>query len=883
MLFPFSFEGAARIWLEKEPPRSIFTWDDFVSKFINQFFPLSKTTNLCNEITNFQQCFDESFSEAWDRLEDLLQACPHHGFSELHQLDTFYNALNFKNQDSLNFAAGGNFLDKMPRECLAIIESKSKVCYSRNKPVVDKVSTNTSTSGISPDVANLKDMVKALLLDKKCQNQSPAPMKAVKESCVTCRVLYWIEGLVEVEEKSCPVDNWEFTFKVVDTNGAENLAADHLSRLENPYQNVLDPKEINESFPLETLNLVSTCGNQSTPWLADFTNYHARNFVFKGMSSQQKNKFFKDVKHYLWDDPFLFKIYVDQAIKRCVYGQEAIDILKACHYGPTGGHHGPNYTSNKTAGDHRIVQLNELNELRDQAYENSLIYKEKTKRLHDSKIKDRVFNIDDRVLLFNSRLKIFSGKLKSCWSGPFTISHVFPYGTVELSHPDGPNFKRCKRKRINFWRRCRGNDPEVQKETDQFLAPLPGRCNPLIVHHCCYECVNSLNDFFCYQCTCEFCGNDAHVGYNCPAQVPSFQTLPSFPQQYPCCEDCRVLPGTDHCQTPQYTINHPIFNVHNDFLHSQNELTIAQNKLMEQMTQLTSMCEMACQIIQKNQEEKRIEEEQAAKAQNSKILACCDDDDDYDSAITPNEPIDSLSMGDEHLDTIPATESNEFIKSCFKNLVPNPSESEGENGCDALACFTTFSNILFDAEYEFDSSDDQSLSDEDFPEKIFSNPLFEEEIISTKIDMHHFDAESDLIESMLNHDSSIISSSLKIDSLLDEFVGELTLLKAIPPRIDKTDCRPENEIRFIERLLYDNSSPRPPEEFVSENSDADIESFSPSPIPIKDSDSRMEEIDLTFTLDDPMAPAIEEDDDDSERDILILEESFDNCSLPPCN
>nr|GEV23492.1 reverse transcriptase domain-containing protein [Tanacetum cinerariifolium] len=92
----------------------------------------------------------------------------------------------------------------------------------------------------------------------------------------------------------------------------------------------------------------------------------------------------------------------------------------------------------QTAGDHKKFQLNEL---RDQAYENPLIYKEKTKRLHDLKIKDRVFNIDDKVLLFNSRLKIFSGKLKSRWSRPFTISHVFPYGTVELSQPDGPNFK----------------------------------------------------------------------------------------------------------------------------------------------------------------------------------------------------------------------------------------------------------------------------------------------------------------------------------------------------------------------------------------------------------------------------------------------------------
>nr|GEY32874.1 reverse transcriptase domain-containing protein [Tanacetum cinerariifolium] len=143
MLFPFSLEGAARIWLEKEPPRSTQTWDDLVSKFINQFFPPSKTTN---------------FYEAWERFNDLLRACPHHGFSELHQLNTFYNALNVNDQDSLNSAA----------------------------------STSSSTPVISSDVAEIKDMVRALLLDKK--NQSPAPtpsatptpIKAVESNCVTC-------------------------------------------------------------------------------------------------------------------------------------------------------------------------------------------------------------------------------------------------------------------------------------------------------------------------------------------------------------------------------------------------------------------------------------------------------------------------------------------------------------------------------------------------------------------------------------------------------------------------------------------------------------------------------------------------------------------------
>ncbi|GJY29159.1 reverse transcriptase domain-containing protein [Tanacetum coccineum] len=437
----------------------------------------------------------------------------------------------------------------------------------------------------------------------------------------------------------------EFDFKVIDTKGAENYAADHLSRLENPYENVLDPKEINENFPLETLNMVTSRGNPSTPWFADYANYHAGNFIVKGMSTQQKNKFFKDVKHYFWDDPFLFKTCADQVIRRCVSGQEAVDILTACHSGPTGGHYGANYTAKKvfdsgfywptiykdahelvkncdscqrqgkisqrdempqnsiqvceifdvwgidfmgpfpssrgnkyiliavdylskwveakalptnnarvvvkflkslfaqfvwghssscyrlppsnewsnrglkrilertvgenhaswsdrlddalwafhtayktpigctpyklvygkpchlpielehiaywalkhanfdlkTAGDHRKLQLNELNELRDKAYENSLIYKERTKKLHDSKIKNRIFNVGDQVLLFNSRLKIFSGKLKTRWSGPFTITEVFPYGTAKLSHTDGSNFKvNCHRLKHYF-------------------------------------------------------------------------------------------------------------------------------------------------------------------------------------------------------------------------------------------------------------------------------------------------------------------------------------------------------------------------------------------------------------------------------------------------
>nr|GEW78843.1 reverse transcriptase domain-containing protein [Tanacetum cinerariifolium] len=149
------------------------TANNFELKYglINLFFPPSKTTNLRNKITRFQQRFDESFYEAWERFNDLLRACPRHGFSELHQLDTFYNALNINDQDLLNSVAGGNFLDKMPRECLKIIESKSKVRQSRAKAFVAKVGTSSSTPVISSDVAELKDMVKALLLDKKTSPQ----------------------------------------------------------------------------------------------------------------------------------------------------------------------------------------------------------------------------------------------------------------------------------------------------------------------------------------------------------------------------------------------------------------------------------------------------------------------------------------------------------------------------------------------------------------------------------------------------------------------------------------------------------------------------------------------------------------------------------------
>nr|GEX97253.1 hypothetical protein [Tanacetum cinerariifolium] len=196
MLFPFFLAWAARRWLEKEPPRSILTWEDLVSKFINEFFPSSRTTNLRNEISNFQQRFDESFHEAWDRYKDLLCACPHHGFTKLHQLNTFYNALNPADQDSLNAAAGGNLLDRRTQDVLTIIENKSKVRNSQNKSIVSQVKSCDANSNSSSEITKLTHAVNqqtsvvttvmTTILKQFQATSAPASVKAVEEICVTC-------------------------------------------------------------------------------------------------------------------------------------------------------------------------------------------------------------------------------------------------------------------------------------------------------------------------------------------------------------------------------------------------------------------------------------------------------------------------------------------------------------------------------------------------------------------------------------------------------------------------------------------------------------------------------------------------------------------------
>ncbi|GJU68338.1 DNA-directed DNA polymerase [Tanacetum coccineum] len=312
------------------------------------------------------------------------------------------------------------------------------------------------------------------------------------------------------------VPDWNLPFELMCDARSENLAADHLSRLENPHKDVLENKDINEHFPLETLGVISS---ESTPWFADYANYHAGNFIIKGMSTQQKRKFFKDVKHYFWDDPYLFRTCADQIIRRCVHGQEALEILKACHEGPTGGHHSANLTAQKVfdAGffwptiyrdAHTMIKSCDTCQRqgkisqRDEIPQNSIQVCEildvwvidfmgpfpssrgnkyilvavdylskwveaKALPTNDARVVVMFLKslfvrfgtpraiISDRGTHFcndqfakviskygvTHRLLLLITPQTASSGGPFTITKVFPYGTVELSQPDGPNFK----------------------------------------------------------------------------------------------------------------------------------------------------------------------------------------------------------------------------------------------------------------------------------------------------------------------------------------------------------------------------------------------------------------------------------------------------------
>ncbi|GJR70970.1 hypothetical protein Tco_0017035 [Tanacetum coccineum] len=442
----------------------------------------------------------------------------------------------------------------------------------------------------------------------------------------------------------------------------------------------------------------------------------------------------------------------------------------------------------------------------------------------------------------------------------------------------------------------------------------------------CFFCGSLSDEYGCPCSTCELCGNDAHYGYDCPSQVPFVynqdpcfnqnldnfpQTSPSFPQQYLCCEDCGGPHATFECQPMNQNFYEPNFCynsnssgfdqfqppqypvIHQPRQEMSTEMLLAKEKLIkairtcfknnnqspEEKSIAVLLAEKNLQTLGNTSNQLKQEEHDSSQYWKPPVYYSDDDDDFYresidetppSDAITPDLPItDSLIMEDEHLDTIPKTDSDEEIKSSVKNLNLTPSESDDYSDyvseCDLPFCYNSpdfnndseiFSNPLFDSNVDYTSSDDESSSEEDVSVenfKIYSNPLleFDEEIFSSEInplynevledldlilpgnENDHFNAGSDLIESLLNKDTAITSP--KIDFLLEEFAGELALINPIPPGIAETNFDPKEDIRLI------------------------------------NNDSLMEEIDIFLAVNDSIQPGIDSDGYDSEEDNLFLE------------
>nr|GEY56185.1 hypothetical protein [Tanacetum cinerariifolium] len=271
----------------------------------------------------------------------------------------------------------------------------------------------------------------------------------------------------------------EFDITILDKKGSENLAADHLLRLENPHQKLLRSsklamRDLPEAImvPISQRRSIQVCeifDIWGTDFMGPFPSSKRNKYILvavdylskwaeakalptndarvvvklkrilKRTVGENRTSWSDKLDDALWAFRTAYKTLIGCTPYKLVYGKSCHLLIELEHRAYSRLKH-VNFDL-KTTGDHRKLQLNELSELRDQAYENSMIYKERLKKLHDSKIKNRIFNVDDQVLPFNSHLKIFSGKLKTRWFGPFTITRVFPYGTIELSQPDGLNFK----------------------------------------------------------------------------------------------------------------------------------------------------------------------------------------------------------------------------------------------------------------------------------------------------------------------------------------------------------------------------------------------------------------------------------------------------------
>nr|GEV49225.1 reverse transcriptase domain-containing protein [Tanacetum cinerariifolium] len=442
MLFSYSLEGAARIWYEKEPPNSILTWDDL-----------------------------ETFVEAWERFKEMLRACPHHGFLELTQIYTFYNGLNEQDHDSLNSAMGENILSKTTREALKIIENKSKVRCSRCKSNVSRVNMNSKESSCKADdrIDKLVDQISNLVEIINKQVITPATVKVVEKSYVICGgahayydciatysnqssvcaatgSFFQNQALTSGTLPSNTIPNPKGEMKVITTRSGLAYEGPLIPTISSPekvvareteetmdkeqpnYALLLMPKfastikrlltNKDKLFELAKVPLNENCLVMLLKKLLEKLGNPDKFLIpcdFSGMDVFHALADLDKLGDALWAYRIAFKTPIGCTPYKLVYGKSCHLPIKLEHKAYWALKHA-NFDL-KTTNDHLKLQLNELNELRDQAYKNSLLYKKRTKKHHSSKIKNHIFN----DLLPSPKF--------------------FSYGTVELSQPDGPNFK----------------------------------------------------------------------------------------------------------------------------------------------------------------------------------------------------------------------------------------------------------------------------------------------------------------------------------------------------------------------------------------------------------------------------------------------------------
>nr|GEW45430.1 hypothetical protein [Tanacetum cinerariifolium] len=1080
----------------------------------DQFFRLEKdnphdhirrTTNLCNEISNFQQQFDESFHVAWDRYKDFLCACLHHGFTELHQLDTFYNALNPADQDSLNAAAGGNLLERRTQDVLTIIENKSKVRNSRNKSVASQIKSCDANSNSSSEIAklthavnqqpsaclaaggntflelrdNIQGYVSAVTVNynqgnslyrpleqsyqaptqqnqviplnelEKVKRMNEANMKSMQtqinivknelrnemknsiqaslsnqtneiknmiaslfqmNSASTSgsgyllsntvanpkgelKAITTISGIVldgptvptpppfinpeedeRVEETLTDPDLSDYTIKVppppvqkykppsqrefvlhINITLADALIL--MPKYQKMLKALLSNKEklqelantpLNENYSAVILQklpeklgdpgkFLIPCGFMKLKCkaLADlgasinlmplsvWKKLGLPELISTRMTLKLANRAICTPAGIARDSPpYLGKTFLRTARALIdVHGEEMI-LRNGDERLTLNMRHDTSSNSNQPQKE-SINLINVFNNSSEDFLEDLFLDQPggnptflSHPELTSPKVKDDIFNLEGGNVLpkklldldstkdlhpplhplsgsttyssnplleeFADELALITFPLKydddlkfdvdnlanladnfvDSMPKMFTDEHAFDYSSHPIFNEYDDDFLEDESDTENVYDDPFDSKGEKIKESNFLIDELDLPCD--FIHPSEYD--SFISQDFSRVDAKRLTNNEEKVFNPCILnQENPFEIITRVVQDMKLATSNASLVIEDF--DPPF--HEPLFfkEVPRSkmllLFSSENEEKVFKPGIHTSKkvhsSRIPKLSHQGYKVFKKFEDQcRRILSSKSSFPQlqlgNHKIPLCCNNDDDEESSIPLRDIIifelppciaitpvvstkDSLIMGDEHLDTISETKSNELIKSSVENLIPNPSESEDEHECDVPACYdyTTFSNLLFDADDNFSSGDDESFSDEDIPKEIFLD----------------------------------ISSS-KIYSLFDEFAGELILLKLIPAGIEEADFDSEEEISHIDKLLYDNSTPRPPEEFIFENSDATIESFSPSHILVEDSDSLRDEMDLSLTPNDSMPPGIEDDDYDSKGDILIL-------------